>query len=179
MREGKDSFSKVASGSMGGASTGMATSRGKTDGAIISGALENGGDETMMQFCVAVERRWRDFSGDVARIGGRGVGNDGTVVRENGGHHHLQHLQKRGEETTVPVAVAVKRGMLGEHRHGVEMSAIPEVLRRGSGHRMAITTRTPSTPAFRYSSSFRGVSLMISAVLTTDMLRFSLPPRTL
>ncbi len=40
---------------MGGASTEMAASRGKTDGAIVSGALENGGDVTMASVGGAAE----------------------------------------------------------------------------------------------------------------------------
>ncbi|PBK85269.1 hypothetical protein ARMGADRAFT_1036556 [Armillaria gallica] len=86
----------VVSGSMGMLSTGLVTSRGKTNITIVSGALKNGGDEMMTQFCVAMESQWRDFSGDVARIGGRGIGNDGAVMGENGGYYHLQHPRKRG-----------------------------------------------------------------------------------
>ncbi len=61
LREGKDFFGRVGSGSIGGASTEMAASGGKTDGAIISGALENGGDGTIVPVAVAVKRGWVFF----------------------------------------------------------------------------------------------------------------------
>ncbi len=64
---------------MGGASTDMAASRGKTDSAIVSGALENGGDGTMASVGGAVEGGHGVFGQGGGNIIGLGVGRGGGI----------------------------------------------------------------------------------------------------